>query len=49
MSLFSKVAKFARTPQGRQMIDQAQRAAKDPENRRKVESVVRQLRNRKVR
>ena len=49
MSLFSKVAKFAQTPQGRQMINQARRAANDPQNRRKLEGVVRQLRGRKLR
>jgi hypothetical protein len=37
MSLFNKVAKFARSPQGRRMADQAVRAAKDPKTKRQIE------------
>ena len=39
MSLISKVAKFARSPQGRRMADQAVRAARDPKTKRQIESV----------
>jgi hypothetical protein len=42
MSLISKVAKFAKTPQGRRLADQAVRAAKDPKTKRQMV----QLRNR---
>jgi hypothetical protein len=36
MSLISKASRFARTPQGRQLFDKAQRMAKDPATRRKI-------------
>jgi hypothetical protein len=36
MSLISKVAKFAKTPQGRRLADQAVRAAKDPKTKRQM-------------
>ena len=39
MSLISKVARFARSPQGRRMADQAKRFAAKPENRRRIEQV----------
>jgi hypothetical protein len=39
MSLLSKVAKFARSPQGRRLADQAVRAARDPKTKRQIESV----------
>ena len=38
-SLLSKVAQFARSPQGRRMAGQAMRAAKDPKTRRQIEQV----------
>jgi hypothetical protein len=39
MSLISKVSKLARSPQGRQLADQAMRKAKDPKTKRQIESV----------
>ena len=39
MSLFNKVAKFARSPQGRKMADTAVRRAKDPATKRQIEQV----------
>ena len=36
MSLFSKVAKFARSPQGRRLADQMVRTARDPKTKRFV-------------
>ncbi len=39
MSLLTKVAKFARSPQGRRMSAQAVQAAKDPKTRRQIEQV----------
>ena len=38
-SLISKVAQFARSPQGRRMADQAVRAARDPKTRKQIEQV----------
>ena len=38
-SLLSKVAQFARSPQGRKLGAQATRAAKDPKTRRQIEQV----------
>jgi hypothetical protein len=38
-SLLSKVAAFARSPQGRQMAEKARRASKDPKNRARIEQV----------
>lgn len=39
-SLFSKAAKFASTPQGRQAIEKAKAAAGKPENRAKINQLV---------
>jgi hypothetical protein len=39
MSLFSKVSRFARSPQGRRAVGQAKRFAAKPENRRKLEQL----------
>ena len=39
MSLLNKVTKYAKSPQGRKMMDSAQRAAKDPENRKKLDGL----------
>jgi hypothetical protein len=38
-SLMSKVAQFARSPQGRRMAGQAVRVARDPKTRRQIEQV----------
>jgi hypothetical protein len=38
-SLLSKVAQFARSPQGRRIGAQAVRAARDPKTRRQIEQV----------
>jgi hypothetical protein len=46
-SLFSKVAQFAQSPKGRQMIrqatDRAQQMAKDPKTRAKIDDVRRRV------
>ena len=42
-SLMSKVAQFARSPQGRRIAGQATRAARDPRTRRQLEQVRRRL------
>ena len=38
MSLFNKVTKFARSPQGRRLADTAVRTAKDPKTKRQIEA-----------
>jgi hypothetical protein len=38
-SLLSRVAHFARSPQGRRLAGQATRAARDPKRRRQIEQV----------
>jgi hypothetical protein len=38
MSLVNKISKFARSPQGRRLADQAVKAAKDPKTKRQIES-----------
>ena len=38
-SLLSKVAQFARSPQGKRLAGQATRAARDPKTRRQIEQV----------
>lgn len=45
-SLLSKVAQFARSPQGRKLGAQAARAAKDPKTRRQIEQVRARLSSR---
>jgi hypothetical protein len=37
--LMSKVARFARSPQGRKLAERAKRASADPKNRRKLEQL----------
>jgi hypothetical protein len=46
-SLLSKVAQFARSPQGRRLAGQATRAARDPRTRRKIEHVRARLTQRR--
>ena len=43
MSLVTKLARFARSPQGRQMADRAVRAAKDPKTKRQIQSARQKL------
>ena len=38
MSLFSKAARFARSPQGRRLTQQAVRMASDPKTKRQIQS-----------
>ena len=38
MSLISKVARFARTPQGQRLTKQAVRMARDPKTKRQIQS-----------
>jgi hypothetical protein len=43
MSLISKLARFARSPQGRAAFDQARRYAQSPQGRAKIDQARRQL------
>jgi hypothetical protein len=45
-SMFSKIARFARSPQGRKMTDQAKRYASDPKNKQKIEGYRKKFSNR---
>jgi len=45
MSLFSKVARFASSPQGKAAIQKAKDAAGDPKNRAKIDDVVNKVKN----
>jgi len=38
-SLLSRLSEFARGPQGRALADKAKRAARDPENRKKIDQL----------
>jgi hypothetical protein len=46
--LMNKIARFARSPQGRQMADKAKRMASDPKNRQKIEQYRRKFANRRA-
>jgi hypothetical protein len=43
MSLMNKIARFARSPQGRRMAQQAMNYAKSPEGKRRIADARRQL------
>jgi hypothetical protein len=43
--LMSKVTRFARSPQGRKMADQAKRYASDPKNKAKIEQYRKKFAN----
>ncbi|MBK1786096.1 hypothetical protein [Prauserella cavernicola] len=43
-SLFNKVARFAKSPQGRRMISEAKRMAKDPQKRQQAKDALGKLR-----
>ena len=40
MSLVTKLSKFARTPQGRKLTDQAMRKAKDPRTKQQLQQLT---------
>ena len=48
-SLLSRVAQFARSPQGRRLAGNAVRAARDPRTRRQIEQVRSRLVQRRAR
>jgi hypothetical protein len=39
MSLFKKVTDFAKSPQGKKVMDQAKKYASDPKNKEKIDQV----------
>ncbi|QUH00747.1 hypothetical protein HUO13_07910 [Saccharopolyspora erythraea] len=43
MSLFKKVADFAKSPQGRQALNRAKKYASDPKNKHKIDQVKNKL------
>jgi hypothetical protein len=43
VSLISKISKFATSPQGRKLAEQAKRKANDPETRRKIDDARERL------
>lgn len=45
-SLFNRITRFARSPQGRRAIDQAKRMARDPHTRQQAKDAVNRLRGR---
>ena len=47
MSMISKLARFARSPQGRATFAQAKRYARSPEGRAKIDQARRQLATRR--
>jgi hypothetical protein len=42
-SLFDKVGRFARSPQGKRLVGQAQRLARDPRTRKRLEGLRRRF------
>jgi hypothetical protein len=46
-SMMSRLARFARSPQGRKLASQAQRWASDPKNRQKIEGVRQRMAKRR--
>ncbi len=42
-SLFLRLSKLARSPQGRRAMDQAKRLARDPNTKRKIEDARKRL------
>jgi hypothetical protein len=45
-SLFDRINKFARSKQGRELTEQAQKYASDPKNRKKLDDVRKKLMSR---
>ena len=46
MALFGRLVTLAKSPQGRKLLIQAQKAARDPQNRERLEKVRSRIRNR---
>lgn len=43
MSVFKKVSDFAKSPQGKALMDKAKRYAQDPKNKKKIDDVKSKL------
>jgi hypothetical protein len=43
VSILNRITKFANTPQGRRLTEQAKKVASDPETKRKIEDARRRL------
>jgi hypothetical protein len=43
MSFLSRIGKFAKTPQGKKLMKQAQELAKDPDTKKKIEDARKRL------
>ena len=43
MSFMGRIGKFAKTPEGKKLINQAQQMAKDPETKKKIEDARQRL------
>jgi hypothetical protein len=43
MSFMGRIGKFARSPQGKKLINQAQELAKDPHTKQRIEEARRRL------
>ena len=46
MALFGRLVTLAKSPQGRKLLGQAQRAARDPQNRERLEKVRTRIQHR---
>jgi hypothetical protein len=46
--MMSKLARFAQSPQGRQMAEKAKRFASDPKNKQKIEGYRKKFANRRA-
>lgn len=46
MALFGKLVTLAKSPQGRRLLVQAQKAARDPQNRERLDKVRSRIQNR---
>jgi hypothetical protein len=47
MSIFNRILRFARSPQGKRLMSDAGRYARSPQGRRQIDSVRRQLSSRR--
>jgi hypothetical protein len=48
MSIFNRIMRYAKTPQGRRMLSQAGRYARSPQARRQFDQVRRQITGRRA-
>ncbi len=48
MAMFGRLVALAKSPRGRRLLSQAQKAARDPQNRERIEEVRARFRNGKA-